>query len=177
MGGTRLCFSDMNSRTAEALAMNVCKHPQKKMEWPHLLFLYPDLLVSVSSWLCFIPSICEKMSGFIFEQCRHYKPQAGKGSYYLHLTPHFDRFPQCFAAYENSVLPPPCCPLCSWWLCRPASPDLQRSFRALSVILSCRVMAESLKGTQPGHSFVRKTRQTLSVPALHMPLGYSAIIC
>lgn len=100
------------------------------------------------------------MTGFILEQCRHYKPQAGKGSYYLHLTLHLDRFPECFAAYESSFLPPPCCPLCSWWLCRPASPDLQRRFRALIVILYCRGMAGSLKGTQPGHNFVRKTRQT-----------------
>lgn len=78
---------------------------------------------------------------------------------------------------KAAFLPHPCCPLCSWWHRRPASPDLQNSFRALIVILYCRVVAESLKGTQPGHNFVRKTRQTLCVPALQMPLGYPGIIC
>lgn len=177
VGGTRLCFGEMKSRMTEALAVNVCKHPQKKCNDHSCCFCTPILLVSVSPQFCFIPSICERMTGFILEQCRHHKPQRGKGSYYLHLTLHLDRFPQCFAAYESSFLPPPCCPLCSWWHCRPASPDLQRSFRAPVAILYCRVMAESLKGTQPGHNSIRKTRQTLSVPALHMPLGYSAIIC
>lgn len=48
---------------------------------------------------------------------------------------------------KAAFLPHPCCPLCSWWHRRPASPDLQNSFRALIIILYCRVMAESLKGT------------------------------
>lgn len=58
--------------------MNVCKYTQKKMQRPHLLFLTLILLVSLSPQLCFIPSICERMTGFILEQCSHYKPQGCK---------------------------------------------------------------------------------------------------
>lgn len=156
--------------------MNVCKHAQKKCSDHSCCFCTPILLVSVRLQFCFIPSICERMTGFILEQCRHYKPQRGKGSYYLHLTLHLDRFPQCFAAYESSF-----CHLPAVLFALGGTAELPhlicRGFRALIAILYCRVMAESLKGTQPGHNFVRKTRQTLSVPALHMPLGYSAIIC
>ena len=132
--GAGLCFGKTNSWMTEALGMHVCKHPQKKWN-DHICCSHtPILLHSVSPQLCFIPSIRESIAGFTSEQHRHYKPQ-GVINYYLHLTQHPDRFPHCFAARESSFLPPPCSPLCYWWHCRPASPDLQRRFRAFIAIL------------------------------------------
>lgn len=98
-----------------------------------------------------------------------------RGGY--HFLPASHPAPQQISPLLCCFLLPPCSTL--WYLrhCRPALPDLQRSFRALIAILYYRTMAENLEGARPESNFVRKTRQTLSVPALHMPLGYSAIIC
>lgn len=52
--------------------------PRKKCNDHICCFCTLILLVSLSPRLCFIPSICERMTGFIFEQCRHYKPEGCK---------------------------------------------------------------------------------------------------
>lgn len=100
--GIRLCFADMNTRMIEVLAMNVCKYTRKKNGMTTSAVSAFWFCWSLLAHNCFIPSICERMTDFILEQCRHYKPQGGKGSYNLHVTAHLDRFPQFFAAYESS---------------------------------------------------------------------------
>jgi len=62
----------------EALGTHVCKHPQKKCNDHFCCSYTPILLHPVSPQLCFIPSACERIAGFISEQHGHYKPQGCK---------------------------------------------------------------------------------------------------